>query len=258
MPTRTPIPVSRAMRQISANLDLARRQQRIPVALLAERAGLSMPTVTKMLRTGNGSFENFLRIARLLGLLDGVQQATDPLNTDIGKLRATKTLQNVFDSTAGGATHHGSNRHPAVQRHRRHRREIIHQYQARHRIGTFHIRYGLYALSNAVSLCPEMPLSPGTFPAEHNAMHRIFQDCMPDRWGRNLMLRAEHQDARSEHRTARTLFEGDLLLSVNDETRQGALRFWNNDGDALAPSETGGPREVTIQSRIHSNDEQLL
>ena len=31
MPTRTPIPVSRAMRQISANLDLARRQQRIPV-----------------------------------------------------------------------------------------------------------------------------------------------------------------------------------------------------------------------------------
>ena len=71
-------------------------------------------------------------------------------------------------------------------------------------------------------------------------MHRIFQDCMPDRWGRNLMLRAEHQDARSEHRTART------------------LRFWNNDGDALAPSETGGPREVTIQSRIHSNDEQLL
>lgn len=112
--------------------------------------------------------------------------------------------------------------------------------------------------SNAVSLCPEMPLSPGTFPAEHNAMHRIFQDCMPDRWGRNLMLRAERQDARSEHRTARTLFEGDLLLSVNDETRQGALRFWNNDGDALAPSETGGPREVTIQSRIHSNDEQLL
>ena len=29
-------------------------------------------------------------------------------------------------------------------------------------------------------------------------------------------------------------------------------------GTTLAPSETGGPREVTIQSRIHSNDEQLL
>lgn len=161
MPTRTPIPVSRAMRQISANLDLARRQQRIPVALLAERAGLSMPTVTKMLRTGNGSFENFLRIARLLGLLDGVQQATDSLNTDIGNYAPTKTLQNVFDSTAGGATHHGSNRHPAVQRHRRHRREIIHQYQARHRIGTFHIRYGLYALfKRSIPLSRDAPLPP--------------------------------------------------------------------------------------------------
>ena len=156
MPTRTPIPVSRAMRQISANLNLARRQQRIPVALLAERAGLSMPTVTKMLRTGNGSFENFLRIARLLGLLDGVQQATDPLNTDIGKLRAD---EDTPDSTAGGATHHGSNRHPAVQRHRRHRREIIHQYQARHRIGTFHIRYGLYALfKRSIPLSRDAPL----------------------------------------------------------------------------------------------------
>lgn len=158
MPTRTPIPVSRAMRQISANLDLARRQQRIPVALLAERAGLSMPTVTKMLRTGNGSFENFLRIARLLGLPAYSKRRT--LLTQISANYApTKTLRNVFDSTAGGATHHGSNRHPAVQRHRRHRREIIHQYQARHRIGTFHIRYGLYALfKRSIPLSRDAPL----------------------------------------------------------------------------------------------------
>ncbi|MBT1170695.1 hypothetical protein [Bifidobacterium sp. SO4] len=88
MPTRTPIPVSRAQRRIAANLDLARRQQRIPMALLAERAGLSVPTVTKLLRRGAGSLENFLRVARLLDMLDGVQDATDPLNTDIGRLRA--------------------------------------------------------------------------------------------------------------------------------------------------------------------------
>ena len=147
MPTRTPIPVSRAMRQISANLDLARRQQRIPVALLAERAGLSVPTVTKKccvrvmaaLRTSSA----------LLVCLDcwTAYSKRRTLLTQISANYApTKTLRNVFDSTAGGATHHGSNRHPAVQRHRRHRREIIHQYQARHRIGTFHIRYGLYAL----------------------------------------------------------------------------------------------------------------
>ena len=51
--------------------------------------------------------------------------------------------------------------------------------------------------SNAVSLCPEMPLSPGTFPAEHNAMHRIFQDCMPDRWG---------QEPHASCRTSRCSF----------------------------------------------------
>ena len=144
MPTRTPIPVSRAMRQISANLDLARRQQRIPVALLAERAGLSMPTVTKMLRTGNGSFENFLRIARLLGLLDGVQQATDPLNTDIGKLRADVTLQfNGTDVTVGKLFT-----------------------SIRRGIESAHFTYDTAYMrsSNAVSLCPEMPLSPRNVP----------------------------------------------------------------------------------------------
>lgn len=161
MPTRTPIPVSRAMRQISANLDLARRQQRIPAALLAERAGLSMPTVTKMLRTGNGSFENFLRIARLLDCWTAYSKRRTLLTQISANYAPTKTLQNVFDSTAGGATHHGSNRHPAVQRHRRHRREIIHQYQARHRIGTFHIRYGLYALfKRSIPLSRDAPLPP--------------------------------------------------------------------------------------------------
>ncbi|OUO31987.1 hypothetical protein B5F85_08305 [Olsenella sp. An293] len=38
MAGRTPIPVSRAMRTIAANLDLALRQQRITLELLAEGA----------------------------------------------------------------------------------------------------------------------------------------------------------------------------------------------------------------------------
>lgn len=88
MATRTPIPVSRSMRNIAGNLDLARRQQRITVELLAERAGISVPTTRTLLREGRGSFENFLRIARILGLLDSVEKATDPLNTPVGRLRA--------------------------------------------------------------------------------------------------------------------------------------------------------------------------
>lgn len=88
MPTKTPIPVNRAMRTVAGNLDLARRQQRVTVDLLAERAGLSVPTVRKMLNEGKGSFENFLRVARILGFLDLVTEATDPLNTPLGKIRA--------------------------------------------------------------------------------------------------------------------------------------------------------------------------
>lgn len=88
MAGKTPIPVARAMREVASNLDLARRQQRITVDLLAERANVSVPTVRALLNEGKGSFENFLRIARLLGMLDSVVEGTDPLNTPEGRLRA--------------------------------------------------------------------------------------------------------------------------------------------------------------------------
>ena len=92
MAGRTPIPVSRAMRTIAANLDLTRRQQRITLELLAERANLSVPTVRRLLNEGAGTFENFLRVARILGLLQGVEDATDPLNTPIGRARAEQDV----------------------------------------------------------------------------------------------------------------------------------------------------------------------
>ena len=83
MAGRTPIPVSRAMRTIAANLDLARRQQRITLELLAERANLSVPTVRRLLNEGAGT---------ILGLLQGVEDATDPLNTPIGRVRAEQDV----------------------------------------------------------------------------------------------------------------------------------------------------------------------
>lgn len=159
MPTRTPIPVSRAMRQISANLDLARRQQRIPVALLAERAGLSMPTVTKCCVRVMAALRTSSALLVCLDCWTAYSKRRTLLTQISANYAPTKTLRNVFDSTAGGATHHGSNRHPADQRHIRHRREIIHQYQARHRIGNFHIRYGLYALfKRSIPLSRDAPL----------------------------------------------------------------------------------------------------
>ena len=76
------------MRMIAENLDLARKQQRITVALLAERANLSVPTVRRLLNEGAGTLENFLRVVRILGMLEGVEGATDPLTTPLGRARA--------------------------------------------------------------------------------------------------------------------------------------------------------------------------
>ncbi len=44
--------------------------------------------MSKLLREGTGSLENFLRVTHILGLMDGAVEATDPLNTPIGRLRA--------------------------------------------------------------------------------------------------------------------------------------------------------------------------
>lgn len=106
----------------------------------------------------------------------------------------------------------------------------------------------------AFSLSPDMPLGPGMFHSQGLRGLRAFEDAMPDRWGRNLLMRSERLAARNEGRTERTLFETDFLVGVSDETRQGALRLWNTNGTALAQSETGVPREVSIPSLLDASD----
>lgn len=59
-------------------------------------------------------------------------------------------------------------------------------------------------------LAPDMPLSDGSIHTQGEAMFRVFEDCMPDRWGRNLMLREERRRARDEGRAVRSLFEHEV------------------------------------------------
>ena len=74
------------------------------------------------------------------------------------------------------------------------------------------------------------------------AMFGAFGDSAPDRWGRTLMRRAERQRARAEKRPPRPLNEIDCLLGVNDETRQGALRFAEQLGGPFLAVTGDGPR----------------
>jgi len=52
-----------------------------------------------------------------------------------------------------------------------------------------------------------------------------FQDCSPDRWGRNLVERRLRALTLQEGAARRTLTDADFLLGVLDLTRQGALRL---------------------------------
>jgi serine/threonine-protein kinase HipA len=70
-------------------------------------------------------------------------------------------------------------------------------------------------------------------PYHTTAGKRLFGamgDSAPDRWGRALMMRAEARRERKAGEPQRTLWESDYLLLVDDETRQGALRFAEKEG----------------------------
>src|SRR5580692_5798358 len=81
------------------------------------------------------------------------------------------------------------------------------------------------------SLEPALQVGPGPFhtPAD-TPMFGAIGDSAPDRWGRALMRRMERRRAEREGAAPRTLQEIDLLLLVDDEARQGALRFAEKEG----------------------------
>jgi serine/threonine-protein kinase HipA len=76
------------------------------------------------------------------------------------------------------------------------------------------------------SLDPALKLVTGSFhTSPDKPLFGSIDDSAPDRWGRSLMRRAERKNAEREKRTPRALKEIDFLLMVDDEGRQGALRF---------------------------------
>jgi transcriptional regulator with XRE-family HTH domain len=92
-PRRPPVPVARALRDVGASVLAWRKLRGLTQAQLADRAGVSRPTLRR-LETGDGaiSFENTLRILRALGILDALPRALDPYETDLGRLRSDEQL----------------------------------------------------------------------------------------------------------------------------------------------------------------------
>jgi serine/threonine-protein kinase HipA len=81
------------------------------------------------------------------------------------------------------------------------------------------------------SLEPALKIGPGPFhTSSDKPLFGAIGDSAPDRWGRVLMRGAERRRAKRAAQTPRTLGEIDYLLMVDDEARQGALRFAEREG----------------------------
>jgi len=89
------------------------------------------------------------------------------------------------------------------------------------------------------SLEPALALGPGPFhTAADTPMFGAIGDSAPDRWGRALMRRMERRRAEREGQVSHTLHEIDVLLLVDDEARQGALRFAEREGGPFLREES--------------------
>jgi transcriptional regulator with XRE-family HTH domain len=93
MVTHTSARILRATRQIGENLTAWRKLQSLTAAQVADRAGVSRTTLSKLEHGESGvSLGVVLEVLRALGQLDAVVQATDPYESDLGRIRASQEL----------------------------------------------------------------------------------------------------------------------------------------------------------------------
>lgn len=112
------------------------------------------------------------------------------------------------------------------------------------------------ALPEAYNLSPELHLD---IRAQDTPVHRqmflAFEDCGPDRWGRNLLQEEERVRARAENRGYRRLTQFDELLRVPDDVRQGAIRFYVDGLPVGARSDPESPTQLNWNALIQAADD---
>lgn len=110
-----------------------------------------------------------------------------------------------------------------------------------------------YLTNDGMSIDPALPLVSG---AQHQAgLVRAFADSAPDRWGRNLVEKAERARARAERRAPRRLDDLDFLLGVSDDARQGSLRYRIAGKQAFVGEPSQVPQLVSLPELLHASDE---
>lgn len=94
MATRpVPAQVRRSSHTIGASLATWRKLQGLTAAQLADRASISRSTLSRLENGDTGvGLEAFLNVSRALGILERLEVATDPFETDFGRARADEIL----------------------------------------------------------------------------------------------------------------------------------------------------------------------
>jgi serine/threonine-protein kinase HipA len=107
-----------------------------------------------------------------------------------------------------------------------------------HESATFEYTHTWLEFDKRFSLEPALPLNIGPHHTlSEKPLFGAIGDSAPDRWGRILMRRSERLIAERENRSPRTLMEIDYLLMVNDEAREGAVRFSLEEGGEFLANE---------------------
>jgi len=105
---------------------------------------------------------------------------------------------------------------------------------------------------------PDLSLDNSVFhPNPTQGNFGVFLDSSPDRWGQTLMKRREAMEAKDEGRQARTLYAWDYLIGVQDQTRQGALRFKYPGTDIFLASNQLSAPPVTQLAELENIARQL-
>lgn len=88
MDTRT----QKSAAELGEHLASWRKLLNLTAQQVAERAGISRQTLSRLENGDPVGFGSFLAVARSLGIIDNLIEAIDPWETDLGRLRADQDL----------------------------------------------------------------------------------------------------------------------------------------------------------------------
>ena len=80
-----PIPVARALRKLGHDIKDARRRRRLPMAIVAQRASISKPTLIRVERGDpKVSIASYATVLFVMGMADRLAELVDPRNDPVG------------------------------------------------------------------------------------------------------------------------------------------------------------------------------